>query len=72
MSVSPPVRSSGGIAATGKELRYVHLAAHLETLPLLKEGQVALYNRLRGYDSLDSPSEVPEGRDPEMWKRHNR
>jgi hypothetical protein len=41
-------------------------------LPLLKEEQVALYNRLRGYDSLDSPSEVPEGHDPEMWKRHNR
>jgi len=60
------------IAATGKELRYVHLAAHLETLPLLKEEQVALYNRLRGYGSLDSPSEVPEGHDPEMWKRHNR
>lgn len=60
-----------GIAATRKELRFVHLAAHLEALPLLQEEQIVHYNRLRGYDSQSSPSEVPAGHDPEMWRRHN-
>src|SRR2546423_11025279 len=32
-------------------LRSVHLAAHLQTRALLNADQVAVYNRLRGYDS---------------------
>ena len=32
------------------ELRYVHLKAHLETVQILTPEQIALYNRLRGYD----------------------
>lgn len=35
------------------ELRAVHLAAHLETRPLLSRHQVVTYNRLRGYDAED-------------------
>jgi hypothetical protein len=31
------------------ELRYVHLAAHLAMKQLLAPGQVATYDRLRGY-----------------------
>jgi len=30
-----------------------------------------LYNELRGYSSDDPCENVPEGHDPEMWKRHN-
>ncbi len=54
-------------------LRLVHLSAHLKTLPLLTEKQVELYAQLRGYaDAGDDPcATVPEGHDPEMWKRHN-
>ena len=54
-------------------LRLVHLSAHLKTLPVLTEEQVALYAQLRGYASAggDPCETVPEGHDPEMWKRHN-
>jgi len=54
-------------------LRLVHLSAHLKTLPVLTEEQVELYAQLRGYAGADGdPCEtVPEGHDPEMWKRHN-
>lgn len=36
-------------AALLAKLRAVHLAAHLDTKPLLTEGQIAAYARLRGY-----------------------
>ena len=51
-------------------LRFTHLAAHLETLPLLTETQIARYNVLRGYagDPCASP---PKGHDAEMWRKHN-
>jgi hypothetical protein len=39
------------IAASRGELRFIHLRAHLETLPLLSDHQVVMYNRLRGYGS---------------------
>ena len=52
------------------ELRLVHLAAHLRTTPLLTGEQIERYNVLRGY--ADDPCDaVPEGHDPEMWRRHN-
>ena len=52
------------------ELRLVHLAAHLRTTPLLTVEQGERYGVLRGY--ADDPCEaVPEGHDPEMWRRHN-
>lgn len=31
------------------KLRYIHLAAHLETVKLLNKEQIARYNKLRGY-----------------------
>ena len=51
-------------------LRFTHLAAHLETLPLLTDSQIARYNVLRGYagDPCASP---PKGHDAEMWRKHN-
>jgi len=36
-------------------LRSVHLAAHLQTRALLNADQVALYSRLRGYNSATAP-----------------
>jgi Spy/CpxP family protein refolding chaperone len=38
-----------GIARLQGELRYTHLAAHLEVKNLLTAGQIAAYDRLRGY-----------------------
>ena len=51
-------------------LRLVHLNAHLLTLPLLTTSQVEHYSVLRGY-SDDPCSNVPDGHDPIMWRRHN-
>jgi len=36
-----------------KELRYVHLVAHLETLDTVTDEQISLYNQLRGYISSE-------------------
>ncbi|MFK7868793.1 MAG: hypothetical protein AB8B58_06100 [Roseobacter sp.] len=52
------------------ELRYIHLERHLSTPKLLSEAQIQLYIILRGY--ADDPcATVPDGHDPEMWRRHN-
>jgi hypothetical protein len=51
-------------------LRYIHLAAHLETLPLLTESQIARYVALRGYGARPCAN-VPPGHDPAMWRKHN-
>lgn len=51
-------------------LRYVHLAAHLKTLPLLSDDQVARYNILRGYAG-DPCANPPKGHDAGMWRKHN-
>jgi Spy/CpxP family protein refolding chaperone len=53
------------------ELRFIHLARHLETAPLLTAQQIARYNSLRGYGAGDPCANVPEGHDPAMWRRHN-
>lgn len=39
------------ISDTRGALRFIHLNTHLKTLPLLTQHQVAMYNRLRSYDS---------------------
>lgn len=52
------------------ELRFVHLSRHLETPDLLTEAQIQKYKVLRGY-SDDPCLNVPEGHDPNMWRRHN-
>jgi len=53
------------------ELRYIHLAAHLETPKILTPEQIDRYNQLRGYASADPCENVPERHDANMWKRHN-
>lgn len=59
-------------AAIYGQLRYVHLKAHLQMVDILTPEQIARYNRLRGYSSGGDPCEkVPEGHDPELWKRHH-
>lgn len=59
------------IAEVQEQLRYVHLSAHLKTPDILTGKQIDLYNELRGYFSSDPCNNIPEGHDPEMWKRHN-
>lgn len=61
----------GQIAQIQKQLRYVHLSTHLKTPNILTAEQIDLYNQLRGYFSNDPCKNIPEGHDPEMWKRHN-
>lgn len=54
-----------------EKLRFTHLSAHLKTPDILTDSQMKLYNELRGYSSDDPCENVPEGHDPEMWKRHH-
>ena len=58
------------IASSRSALRYIHLAAHLETLPMLTDEQVARYQELRGYGD-DACADIPAGHDPVMWRRHH-
>ena len=51
-------------------LRFIHLSQHLSTPELLSAAQIEKYNVLRGY-SDDPCASVPEGHDPNMWRRHN-
>ena len=60
-----------GIAQVQRQLRYVHLSAHLNTPDILKSEQITHYNKLRGYSSGDPCENVPKGHDPEMWKKHH-
>jgi hypothetical protein len=59
------------ISAVRAKLRFTHLAAHLETKPILTAQQLKQYNALRGYADSDPCAKVPEGHDPTMWKMHN-
>lgn len=59
------------IGSIRSKLRFVHLAAHLETPKILSEEQITLYNRLRGYSANDPCSHVPKGHNEKMWKMHN-
>ncbi len=59
------------IAQVRKQLRYAHLVTHLKTPKILTPEQIELYNKLRGYASDDPCENIPEGHNPEMWKRHN-
>ena len=58
------------IAERRSDLRYVHLEAHLDTLDIVTEGQVAQYNEARGYSTNSDCEDVPEGHDPDMWRKH--
>lgn len=53
------------------ELRFTHLARHLQTPPLLTGDQIARYNALRGYGAVDPCAAPPPGHDPVMWRRHH-
>jgi hypothetical protein len=46
---------TGEIAALMGRLRAVHLAAHIESRPLLSAAQIADYNKLRGYAAQGQP-----------------
>ena len=59
------------IAQVQKKLRYVHLSTHLKTRIILTPEQIVLYNKLRGYSSDDPCENIPNGHDPEMWKKHH-
>ena len=59
------------IAQVQKQLRFAHLSTHLKTPDILTVEQIDLYNKLRGYFSDDPCKNIPEGHDPEMWKKHN-
>lgn len=60
----------GEAARARAELRFIHLSQHLWTPEILSVAQIEKYNVLRGY-SNDPCANVPEGHDPNMWKRHN-
>lgn len=59
------------IAEARKELRYIHLATHLQTPKILSPDQIEKYNALRGYSNPDSCANIPKGHDPAMWLKHN-
>lgn len=54
-----------------KELRFSHLAAHLETPGIISQQQIAEYNKLRGYNNNDPCNNIPAGHDKSMWLKHN-
>ena len=63
------LESSANILA---KLRLTHLRAHRHTPEILTMEQLEKYRKLRGYDDVSNPCDhVPEGHDPDMWKRHN-
>jgi len=59
------------ISAVHSQLRFTHLAAHLEMPPILTTEQLRQYNTLRGYADNDPCAQVPKGHDPTMWKMHH-
>ena len=59
------------ISAVRTKLRFTHLAAHLESSPILTAKQLEQYNALRGYADSKPCAQIPEGHDPTMWKMHN-
>ena len=59
------------VAKTRGDLRFVHLQKHLLTHQLLNAEQIAVYQRLRGYDADDPCAATPQGHDPMMWKKHH-
>jgi hypothetical protein len=66
------LRSSlNAIAEARKELRYIHLATHLKTPKILSAPQIKKYNMLRRYSNPNPCANMPEGHDPEMWRKHN-
>ena len=52
------------------QLRYIHLSRHLMMPDILTPPQIKHYAALRGYEN-DPCAHVPEGHNPQMWRRHN-
>lgn len=66
------LRSSlDAIADTRRDLRYIHLAAHLKTPDILSEEQIKRYNLLRGYSNPNPCANVPKGHNADLWRKHN-
>jgi hypothetical protein len=61
----------GEIADARRDLRFAHLAAHLEVRPILTSRQITDYNKLRGYDRAGPCGAVPAGHDAALWRRHH-
>jgi hypothetical protein len=62
------------LRAIGKartELRYIHLSTHLKTPEMLNGPQITRYNALRGYGEASPCTQVPEGHNAEVWRKHN-
>lgn len=60
------------IASVERDLRFAHLAAHLETPSILTAGQIRAYNELRGFAQASDPcANPPAGHDAALWRRHN-
>lgn len=59
------------ISDARRELRYIHLAAHLKTPKILSDDQVKAYNARRGYAKAEPCSAAPKGHDLKMWREHN-
>ena len=58
------------ISNSRRDLRYIHLSAHLATPDVLTPKQITRYNQLRGYGAGPC-AKTPEGHAIAMWKRHN-
>ena len=66
------LRSLVAAAAEARaNLRFIHLSRHLQTPALLTADQIARYNELRGYTASDPCTNIPQGHDPTMWRRHH-
>lgn len=61
------------IASVESDLRFAHLAAHLETPAILTPEQIQAYNELRGYGpaATDPCANPPAGHDAARWRQHN-
>ena len=59
------------IADARRNLRYIHLSAHLKTPDILSQDQIENYNALRGYGQGDPCANVPKGHIAFLWRRHN-
>jgi Spy/CpxP family protein refolding chaperone len=59
------------IAKARMELRYTHLASHLQMQKILSAKQIVTYNVLRGYSKTAACVTSPKGHDPKIWRKHN-
>lgn len=58
------------IGKVRSELRYTHLATHLQTPALLTPQQITHYSKLRGYSLKKNTRDAPPAHNPAMHKNH--